>query len=344
MFGDYSYPAHIELLMGEIPDLYMGIPSVLDGIRRHVSPETVLHHAKGCEVNGGSRKGFEAAIEAAKRSAVAVLVVGGKSGLTLDCTCGEFRDRAEIGLPGVQEELIQAVYETGTPVVVVLINGRPFSIPWIVEHIPAILEAWLPGQEGGVAVADVLFGDYNPGGRLPITFPRSVGQIPIYYNRKPSGGRSQWYGDYVSMSAKPIFPFGHGLSYTRFEYEDLRINPKKTGIEGDVEISVDVKNVGEQRGDEVVQLYIHDVLASVTRPVKELKGFKRITLNPLQKETVTFTLSICELGFYDRNMAFMVEPGWIDIMVGGSSDDVRLTQRLEIVGDRNGKGLAGKSN
>ena len=333
MFGDYSYPAHIELMMGEIPDLYIDLPSVLDGIKRHVSPGTELHYAKGCEVNGGSGKGFEAAIKAAKRSEVAVLVVGGKSGLTQDCTCGEFRDRAEIGVPGVQEELIQAVYETGTPVILVLINGRPFSIPWIVEHIPAILEAWLPGQEGGVAVADVLFGDYNPGGRLPITFPRSVGQIPIYYNQKPSGGRSQWYGDYVSMSAKPAFPFGHGLSYVRFEYEDLRIEPEKTGTEGDVEISVDVKNVGERRGDEVVQLYIHDVLASVTRPVKELKGFKRITLNPLQKETVTFTLSICEVGFYDRNMAFIVEPGWVDVMVGSSSDDVRLTQRLEIVGD-----------
>jgi beta-glucosidase len=333
MFGDYSYPAHSELMMGENPDLYISIPTVLEGIRRVVSPETVLRYAAGCEVSDMSKRGFQEAIEAAEKSEVAVLVLGGKSGLTQDCTCGEFRDRADIGVPGVQEELIQAVYETGTPVVLVLINGRPFSIPWIVEHVPAIVEAWLPGEAGGAAVAEVLFGDYNPGGRLPITFPRSVGQIPVYYNRKPSGGRSQWYGDYVSMSAQPLFSFGHGLSYTRFEYENLSIEPRKVGVTGDVEISIHIKNVGERRGDEVVQLYIHDVLATVTRPVMELKGFKRLTLNPGEKRTVTFTLSIAQCGFYDRNMEFVVEPGRVDVMVGSSSGDMRLSQSFEIVGE-----------
>ena len=306
---------------------------MLEGIRRVVSPETILHYAPGCEVSDRSKRGFQEAIEAAEKSEVAVLVVGGKSGLTQDCTCGEFRDRADIGVPGVQEELIQAVYETGTPVVLVLINGRPFSIPWIAEHVPAIVEAWLPGEAGGAAVAEVLFGDYNPGGKLPITFPRSAGQVPVYYNRKPSGGRSQWYGDYVAMSAQPLFSFGHGLSYTRFEYENLRIEPGKVGVTGEVEIGIDIKNVGERRGDEVVQLYIHDVLATVTRPVMELKGFKRLALNPGEKTTVTFTLSIAQCGFYDRNMEFVVEPGRVDVMVGSSSGDVRLSQSFEIVGE-----------
>lgn len=354
MLGDYAYPAHIEfmefMLSGdvietptpgkmELGDTYVPMRSVLEGIKGRISPQTRLYYAKGCDVTGESREGFAEAIAVARKSEVVVLVVGGKSGLTPDCTCGEFRDRADIGLPGVQEELVRAIYETGTPVVAVLINGRPYAIPWIAEHIPAIVEAWLPAEEGGEAVADVLFGDYNPGGKLPITFPRAVGQIPIFYGHKPSGGRSFLYGDYVSLSARPLFPFGHGLSYTRFAFDNLQIAPKQVGAEGKVRISVEVKNVGEREGDEVVQLYVHDVLSSVTRPVKELKGFKRITLEPGEKRTVTFTLAVSQLGFYNRDMEFVVEPGAVEVMVGSSSEDIRLSGEFEIIGETTATGL-----
>ncbi|UCD58253.1 MAG: glycoside hydrolase family 3 C-terminal domain-containing protein, partial [Candidatus Hydrogenedentota bacterium] len=350
MLGDYSHPAQIEFIMptqgnpdaphtpaaekSEPGDTSVSMISVLEGIRRKVSPGTKVQYARGCDVMDSSREGFAEAVEIAKKSEVAVLVVGGKSGLSIDCTSGEFRDRADIGLPGVQEDLVRAVHETGTPVVVVLINGRPLSIPWIAEHIPAILEGWLPGEGGAEALADVLFGDYNPGGKLPMTIPLAVGQIPVYYGHKPSGGRSVVYGDYVSLSCKPLFSFGHGLSYTRFEFDNLQIDPKQVGVGGHVRISVDVKNIGERKGDEVVQLYVHDVLSSITRPVKELKGFKRITLEPEQKKTVTFTLFANQLGFYDGNMEFVVEPGTTEVMIGSSSDDVRLTGEFEITGEK----------
>ncbi|MCS7222076.1 MAG: glycoside hydrolase family 3 N-terminal domain-containing protein [Anaerolineae bacterium] len=354
MLGDYAYPAHIEIMEWmrrgaietpapsemDLSDIYVPMTSVLEGIRGKISPQTRLFYAKGCEVTGESKEGFAEAIEIAKKSEVAVLVVGDKSGLTPDCTSGEFRDCADLRLPGVQEELVQAIYETGTPVVVVLITGRPYAISWMAEHVPAIVEAWLPGEEGGHAVADVLFGDYNPGGKLPITFPRAAGQVPIFYSHKPSGGRSFLYGDYVSLSAKPLFPFGHGLSYTRFEFENLQIIPDQVSVEGKVQISVDIKNVGERAGEEVVQLYTHDVLASVTRPVKELKGFKRIALEPGEKKTVTFTLSASQLGFYNREMEFVVEPGAIEVMIGSSSEDIRLTGKFEIVGETTKVGAA----
>ena len=330
LLGDYVYPAHVELMMGANPDLYVPMISVLAGIQRVVSSQTRVTYAQGCDVTDESQAGFAKAVEIASQAAVAVVVVGDKSGLTPDCTSGETRDRANLGLPGVQEELVRAIHATGTPVIVVLINGRPLSIPWIVEHVPAIVEAWLPGEEGGAAVADVLFGDANPGGKLPITFPRSVGQVPIYYGHRPSGGRSNWYGDYVELSASPLFPFGHGLSYTHFEFENLRIQPRQAAAEGKVEISVDVRNAGERSGDEVVQLYVHTPSSHVTRPVKELKGFKRVRLAAGEKRTVTFTLTVGQLGFYDRDERLVVEPGTIEVMVGSSSDDVRLAGEFEI--------------
>jgi beta-glucosidase len=270
---------------------------------------------------------------------VALVVVGDKAGLTDSCTSGETRDRAELGLPGIQEELVRAVYATGVPVVVVLINGRPLALPWIAEDVPAILEAWLPGEEGAEAVADVLFGAYNPGGKLPMTFPRGVGQIPIYYGHKPSGGRSHWKGDYVELSSRPLFPFGHGLSYTRFEYANLRIEPARVAPAGGVTIAADVKNVGSRAGDEVVQLYVRDVAASVTRPVQELKGFQRVSLEPGEQVTVSFGLAMSSLGFYNRDMEFVVEPGDIEVMVGGSSADIHLKGSFEIEGEVTESGL-----
>jgi len=346
--GDYHYPAHLEVMFGEIKegDLsprpagavnlgehFVPMVTVLEGIRRAVSPATTIRVAPGCDILGDSREGFAAAVEAVRQAEVAIVVAGEKSGLVNGCTSGESRDRADLGLPGVQQALVEAVVAVGTPVVMVLINGRPLALPWIAAHVPAIVEAWLPGEEGGTAVADVLFGDCNPGGKLPISVPRSVGQLPVYYNHKPSGGRSHWSGSYVDSSTAPLFPFGHGLSYTRFAYADLSIAPLRARAADTVRVQMAVINAGERAGDEVVQLYVHDVLASVTRPVKELKGFKRLFLQPGESKTVTFELAVSQLSFYDRNMHFVVEPGVIEVMIGSSSEDIHLTGLFEILGD-----------
>jgi beta-xylosidase len=345
--GDYHYPAHIEAMFGAIAEgdmsprpagqvnlaqHFVPMVSVLEGIRTRVSPQTAVHTAPGCDVLGDSTAGFAAAVDAARKAQVAVVVVGDRAGLVDGCTSGESIDRADLGLPGVQQALVEAVVATGVPVVVVLINGRPPAVPWIAAHAAAVVEVWLPGEEGGNAVADVLFGDYNPGGKLPISLPVTVGQVPVYYNHKPSGGRTNWKGDYVGVSTKPLFPFGHGLSYTRFEYGGLEISPAQVGAADCVRIRLSVANAGERSGDEVVQLYVRDVVASVTRPVKELKGFKRVTLAPGESKTLSFELAVAQLGFYDRTMAFVVEPGTIEVMLGSSSEDIRLTGSFEIVG------------
>jgi beta-glucosidase len=348
IIGDYAYPCHIETLVEmrdrgnifnmpipdkiELVDNFVPIISILAGLKNKVSPETKIYYAQGCEVLGDSQGGFAEAVEVAKMAEVAVLVVGGKSGLTDSCTCGEARDRADLDLPGVQPQLVEAIVATGTPVVVVLVDGRPLSLPWLAEHVPAILEAWLPGEEGAAAVADVLFGDVNPGGKLPITFPRSVGQIPIFYRHKVSGGRSHWKGDYVDLSARPLFPFGYGLSYTTFKFDNMRLDQSEVEIGGQITLSLDLTNTGSRRGDEVVQLYTRDPQASVTRPVKELKGFKRITLEPGQTKKVTFILSTHQLGFYDREMNYVLEPGVIQVMIGSSSDDIHLTGEFSVIG------------
>lgn len=349
LMGDYSYPAHVESLQemasGEtfntpVPDrvdmVEVSVPtvSILEGIRRAVSKRTEVRYAQGCEILGNSKEGFNEAVAVAQRSDVVVLVVGGKSGLTDDCTCGEARDRAKLGLPGVQQALVEAICETGKPVVIVLVNGRPLTLPWIFEHIPAVLEAWLPGEEGGNAVADVLFGDVNPGGKLPMSFPRAEGQIPTFYNHRPSGGRSHWKEHYVETNVKPQFPFGYGLSYTTFEIDNLRIDKAGAAPGESVAISVDVTNTGKRAGDEVVQLYVHDAFANITRPVMELKGFKRIGLEPGEKKTVTFQLAVNQLGFYDRDMAFVVEPGEIEVMVGSSSREIACIGAFEITGEK----------
>jgi beta-glucosidase len=352
IIGDYAYPCHIESLVEmrdednvfnmpvpkkvELADNFVPINSILTGTKNKVSPETKIYYAKGCEVLGESKEGFAEAIAIAKKAEVAVLVVGGKSGLTHGCTCGETRDRADLNLPGVQQELVQAICETGTPVVVVLVNGRPLTIPWLEEHVPALLETWLPGEEGAAAVADVLFGDYNPGGKLPMTFPRSVGQVPVYYGHKISGGRSHWTGHYVDLSAKPLFPFGYGLSYTTFKFDNLRLSQGEVKAGDQLAVSLEVINTGSQTGDEVVQLYVQNARASVTRPVKELKGFKRVTLEPGQTRTVTFTLAANQLGFYDRQLNFVVEPGVIEIMVGSSAEEIHLTGEFTITGETTG--------
>ncbi|MBN1284522.1 MAG: glycoside hydrolase family 3 C-terminal domain-containing protein [Anaerolineae bacterium] len=350
LFGDYAYPAHIETLLElrdhdnvfnqPLPDNIQAaedfIPaiSVLAAIRAKLKPGARIHYAKGCEVLDHSTGGFAEAVEAARRAQVAILVVGDKAGLADDCTCGEARDRADLQLPGVQAQLVKAVYDTGTPVVLVLVNGRPASLGWIAETVPAILEAWLPSEEGANAIADVLFGDVNPGGKLPITFPRSVGQVPIFYGHRPSGGRSHWKVDYVETSVAPLYPFGYGLSYTRFMFGNLRIEPGAARAGEAVTVQVDVTNVGERCGDEVVQLYTHQEAPLVTRPVKELKAFKRVTVEPGQTQTVAFRIAVNQLGFYDRDNRFVVEPGTVEVMLGSSSQDIHCTGSFVIAGDK----------
>ncbi|MEM2400906.1 MAG: glycoside hydrolase family 3 N-terminal domain-containing protein [Candidatus Bathyarchaeia archaeon] len=296
----------------------------LEGIKRKVSESTRVYYAEGCSLTGTSREGFEEALKAAKSSDVAILFMGN----SVPETEGEQRDRCNLDLPGVQEDLIREVCDLGVPTIVVLINGSAITMTKWIDDVNAVVEAWYPGEEGGNAIADVLFGDYNPGGKLPITFPKTVGQLPLYYNPKPSG---RVY-DYVDLrGTQHLFPFGYGLSYTRFEYSNLRVEPEKISPDGSVRVQVDVKNIGGRRGDEVVQLYIHDQLASVARPLKELKGFKRITLEPGEQKTVTFTLGPEELSFYDINMNLIVEPGLFEVMVGSSSEDIRLKGTFEVI-------------
>jgi beta-glucosidase len=203
----------------------------------------------------------------------------------------------------------------------------------LAERADAILEAWLPGEEGGNAIAEVLFGDVNPGGKLPITFPRSVGQVPIFYNSKPAGTKSHWYEDYVTEKVTPLYPFGHGLSYTDFEYRCLTIQPEQVRSGELVDISLDIENIGQVSGEEVVQLYIHDVLACTTRPIKELKGYQRLKLEPGEVRQITFHLDINQLAFYDLDLRLVLEAGQISVMVGSSSQDIRLRGVFEIVGD-----------
>jgi beta-glucosidase len=306
-------------------------------------------HANGCGVLGDDKSGFAEARRAAKNADVAVVVVGeqfgkyeGDDSRTWP-TDGEGHDVASLDLTGVQENLIKAVYETGTPTIVVLINGRPLSIRWTAEHVPAIVEAWVPGERGGEAIADVLFGDYNPSGRVSITVPRRVGQLPAYYNYKPSkayrikrnpgpemAGPSTGI-PYVDSPATPLYEFGYGLSYTEFEYRNLRITPPQMRPAASVQVSADIKNTGAREGVEVVQLYIHHVTSSVTTPVKQLRGFRRVTLKPLEQTTVSFTLTPEDLSLLNRDMHWVVEPGGIDIMVGKSSEDIRLKGTFQTI-------------
>ncbi|MCI0512415.1 glycoside hydrolase family 3 C-terminal domain-containing protein [candidate division KSB1 bacterium] len=262
---------------------------------------------------------FAEAVALAKKSEVVVIVTG-----ILE---GEGRDRANLDLPEKQEKLIQAIARTGKPTVVVLTGGSAITMQRWLGMVPAVFTAWYPGEEGGHALADVLFGDYNPAGRLPITFPQSVAQTPLYYNTKPTG---RGY-DYVDLSGKPQFPFGHGLSYTKFDYSNLRLNPDPLKAGNNLKIMVTVQNIGAYAGDEVVQLYLHDVIGSVTRPLKELKGFQRIHLAPNEKQIVMFDLTPAELGMYDRELKWVVEPGIFEIMIGGSSEDVQIRTSFEVI-------------
>lgn len=310
------------------------IKTVYQGIKERL-PHTEVIYRKGCDIidphfpesevldfpkTTEEARLMEEAIHAAKQAEVVVMVLGGN-----ELTVRENRSRTSLNLPGRQEELLKAVCATGKPVVLVLLDGRASSINYAAAHVPAILHAWFPGEFCGQAVAEALFGDYNPGGRLAVTFPKSVGQIPFAFPFKPGSDESSSTSVYGVL-----YPFGHGLSYTTFSYGDLKISPLRQGVQGDINISCKIKNTGKIKGDEVVQLYLRDEVSSVTTYTKVLRGFERISLEAGEEQMVHFRLRPQDLGLWDKNMNFRVEPGKFKVMIGSSSTDIRLHGRFEI--------------
>jgi beta-glucosidase len=287
-------------------------------------------YAKGCEITGDSTAGFAEATAAVRISDVAIVFVGEAKEMV-----GEAASRASLDLPGRQMDLVKEVHAVGKPTIVVLVNGHPPTIRWIVDNVPAILESWMGGTESGNAIADILFGDVNPGGKLPVTFPRVVGQVPIHYNKmntgRPPDPNNRYTSKYFDLPWTPQFPFGFGLSYTKFKLSNLQLSAAKIPTNGVMTVGVDVENVGTRAGDEVVQLYVRDVAASLARPIKELKGFQRLTLQPGQKRHVEFVLDTERLGFWNGEMRFVVEPGEFKVMVGSSSEDV-IEKSFEVTG------------
>ncbi|HOP98417.1 MAG TPA: glycoside hydrolase family 3 N-terminal domain-containing protein [Verrucomicrobiota bacterium] len=326
--------AHRPLLGG-----YSGRPkhnvTVLEGIRARLGNRVEVLYSEGCKITvGGSwnqdevtpsdpaedRRQIAEAVRVAKQADVIVLAIGGNEQTSREAwNLKHMGDRTTLDLVGRQDELVQAMVNTGKPVIALLFNGRPLSIRHLTEHVPAIFECWYLGQETGRAVAEVLFGDYNPGGKLPITIPRSVGHVPAYYNHKPSARRGYLFDD-----VSPLYAFGFGLSYTTFRISNVRLKHKRISARGATQVLADVTNTGRRAGTEVVQMYIRDLVSSVTRPVKELKGFKKVSLQPGQTATVALDITPESLAFYDINMKYTVEPGEFDILVGTSSRDADL--------------------
>ena len=323
--------------------LAVDVTSVLQGIKDKVGESNVLY-AKGCDIvdpnwpeselissplTKEEKIAIDEAVENAKKSDVAIVVLGGNSR-----TCGENKSRSSLDLPGRQLDLLQAVYNTGTPVVLVLIHGRPNSINWANKYVPAIIDAWYPGSQGGTAIADVLFGDYNPGGKLTVTVPKSVGQIPFNFPSKPNsqvdGGTQVGLSGTMSRVNGPLYPFGYGLSYTTFSYSDLEIFPKVATDKQNITIRFKVKNTGNRAGDEVVQLYTRDVLSSVTTYEKNLRGFERIHLKPGEVKELEFVLSPNDLSLLNKYNEWVVEPGEFKVMIGASSEDIRLESSFYI--------------
>lgn len=313
--------------------------TIYEGLKQKLGPAVEVRYAQGCSVvdehfpesdvykeppSDAVRAGIAEAVKAAQDVDVIIAALG-----ETDAQCRESVSRINLNLPGYQEELLQALHATGKPLVLVLSNGRPLTVNWAAKHVPAILEMWFPGEAGGRAVADTLFGDYNPGGRLPITFPKSVGQIPFNFPTHP--GAQARDGGQVQGA---LFPFGHGLSYTTFKYANLHVSPERSGTQAHIEVSCDVTNTGARAGDEVVQLYLRDDYSSVVTFERVLRGFRRIHLEPGKTERVTFTLTPQHLQLYDRNNQWVVEPGRFTVWVGASSEDLRLEGSF-VLGDKN---------
>jgi beta-glucosidase len=343
---DISKYKHIAVIGPNAADVHLGeysgepahSVSILQGIRDRAGSRAEVFYALGCKITETApvwdankvvlgapalnAQRIKDAVKVAQKADVIILALGGNEQTSREAWApNHLGDRESLNLLGNQDDLVRAMLATGKPVVVVMIHGRPLAINYVAEHVPAILDGWYLGQEGGTAVADVLFGDYNPGGHLPITVPRSVGQLPDYYYQKPSAKRG-----FVDGSVRPLFPFGWGLSYSTFQYSNLRLSAATIGTQGQTTVSVDITNTSRIRGDEVVQLYIRDEVSSVTRPVEELRGFERVSLDPGQTKTVQFKLGFPELSFLNRDMHWVVEPGAFKIMVGSNSADLISTE------------------
>ena len=292
------------------------VVTVLQGIKAKV-PGTVLY-AQGSGIEDTSTAGFSAAVTAARQAKVAIVVLGERGDMS-----GEAASRSSLGLPGVQEQLLEAVAATGTPIVLVLMNGRPLILEWASDHVPAIVETWFLGVEAGNATADVLFGDVNPSGRLPVTFPRVLGQVPLYYNHRNTGRppdvNNKFSSKYIDVPVTPRYPFGYGLSYTTFAYSNLKLSATRARASDSITATVTVANTGNREGTEVVQLYVRDEVASVSRPVHELKGFRRVTLKPGESRSIDLRIALKDLGFYGLDMKPVVEPGTFRVFVGANS-------------------------
>ncbi|MDX9906031.1 MAG: beta-glucosidase BglX [Bacteroidales bacterium] len=300
-----------------------------EGVEAKIGSKTKLLYAKGCDIDGDSKEGFAEAVAAARQAEVVILSIGERRDLS-----GEARSRSNIGIPGVQEELLKELLATGKPVVVLINAGRPLVFNYTADNAPAILYTWWLGSEAGNAIADVLFGDYNPSGKLTMTFPLSVGQVPIYYSHLNTGRPATddvdrfYRSAYIDLSIYPRYEFGYGLSYTGFEYSNLMIDRKMIKTDEKITVSVTIKNTGRYDGEEIVQLYLRDRVASISRPVKELKDFTKIFLKAGESKTVTFVIDKEKLSFYNNNLEWVAEPGEFDLMIGASSRDIRLTENF----------------
>jgi beta-glucosidase len=301
--------------------------TILAGLKARAGDNVRVLHAKGCDIAGAGAENIAEAVAAARQADVVVAVLG-----EAQVMAGEAASRTRLNLPGEQQRLLEALVATEKPVVLVLVNGRPLDLTWASAYVPAIALAWFPGTMGGPAVADVLFGDVSPSGKLPVTFPRHLGQVPIFHSRRPTGrpaSQDRWTSRYVDEQVDPLYRFGHGLSYTRFAYSGLTVQPPAVSASGSVTVTIKVKNVGSREGKEVVQLYVRDPVASRSRPQRELKGFQKVSLAAGEEKPVTFTLPASTLGFHDDSGRYVVEPGEFEVFVGGSSA-ADLAARFEV--------------
>jgi beta-glucosidase len=309
--------------------------TLLEGIRAKVGSKAQIVYAKGSNIDDDSTKYFAEAVRAASASEMVILAVGESAQMT-----GEAASRSSLDLPGVQQKLVEEIAKTGKPIVIVLMNGRPLTINWIDQHIPAVLETWFLGSQGGNAIADVLFGDYNPSGKLTITFPQNLGQVPIFYSEKNTGRPrdpdNKYTSKYLDVTNEPLYPFGYGLSYTSFDYGNITLNKKEMTGDNELMVICRVTNTGKKAGEEVVQLYIRDIVGSVTRPVKELKAFQKIMLSAGESRDIVFTINKDALSFYRQDMTFGPETGKFQVFVGGNSRDLKKAD-FELVEKKDSK-------
>ncbi|KAF2329569.1 glycoside hydrolase family 3 N-terminal domain-containing protein [Flavobacterium ginsenosidimutans] len=329
-----EYKENMGFWSVELPevDYNKWIVSQWDGLQNKVGKNTKLLYAKGCEIEGTNKDGFAEAVATAKQADVVILSIGERRDMS-----GEAKSRSDLHLPGVQEDLVKAIQATGKPVVVLINAGRPLVFNWTADNVPAILYTWWLGTEAGNAIANVLFGDYNPSGKLPMTFPREVGQIPIYYNHFSTGrpakdeNATNYVSAYIDLKNSPKFPFGYGLSYTTFDYSGLKLSSTKIKSNETIKVSFQLKNTGKVAGDEVVQLYLKDKFGSVVRPVLELRDFQKVKLNAGESKTIEFTIDKEKLSFYNNKLEWVAEPGDFEVMIGTSSADIKLRSDFELV-------------